>query len=558
MTSFRKFSACASVVLALAAAPVLGADWRVVLSSDNPGIVLPQLPAPATDDYAIEDARLSDRTAPWIGFALTRGANPGEQWAEKGGQLVRIARTNAADATGPGRTGAESGHVFLQIQGDHDAGGTGNHRLFTAVAGAPGSSGNEQAIWRWDGTRNIEIARNEAGADSALGPGIGPGWSFYRLTPFGSFRSADMRALPNGEAVLNAQVQGTGAGSQRDAIIRYRPGAGNAPCFLTGDLGPDWSPGVAGIGAFDSGPGADMLAVTPRAEIYGYASTRGTGAAGSARGGIWRFCDGAPQVLALTGESGALGPGLASATFGGIYALLATGRAGEVLFTGQGQSDAGAFFGLFRHVDGANAPILLRGVESGARGPKIPGYAFQSGDIRYQVRAAGRYGVVKTSVALVANPSQTVTGLWRITPDEGATPIALYGDTGAYAPAPGRTWQSFYRFAVFENGDVVVYGEISNPLEHAVWRLRPGVAPERILGQGTLVDVPTASGIAHVPVSIVYSTTTENVASPGDDDRFNASGYMLQNNVELQGYSGGVLLRGNAMYLDRIFANGYD
>lgn len=539
---------------ALAAPFATAADWRVVANARNPGIVLPQLP-PVSETYRIESTTMADRGSPLLSFARTRADLPNEDWAEKGGQLVPFARAGVTDATGPGRTGAEAGDVFRNIQADRDGFGA-NHRVFAAIAGAPGSSGNPQSVWRWDGTRNVEIARNGAGSDSPLGPGLPPGWMFYTLKPFGSFRDIDARALPNGEAVMSVQINGNGAGNLRDAVIHHRPGSGNRACMFAYDVGPDWSPDVAGIGVFASGAGPDMLAVSPRGEIYSVAGTTGVeNVPGSARGGIWRLCDGSPRALALTGDSGALGPGMGgSAVFTTIYALLATGRAGEVLFTAKGQADSGEFFGLFRHApDGSHSPVLLRGAE-GNLGPKLPGWVFKDIDTSYQVRAAGRYGVMKAWVASVADPQQGMNGLWRITPEEGAVPIAVIGDTGAYAPAAGRTWTSFYRYSVFDNGDVAVFAEVSNPGESAIWLLSPGRPPQKVLGHGTMVDVPTASGVAQVPVSIIYSIQTTGVPSPGDDDVFNASGYALQS-VELQGYSSTVLVRGRAT--DRIFADGF-
>lgn len=539
---------------AVAAPFATAADWRVVANSRNAGIVLPQLP-PISENYRVESATMADRGPPLLSFAVTRPNLPNEDWAEKGGQLVPIARTGTTDATGPGRTGAEAGDVFLNVQADRDGFGT-NHRVFAAIAGAPGSSNNPQSVWRWDGTRNIEIARNRVGSESPLGPGLPPGWTFSTLKPFGSFRDIDARALPNGEAVMSVQIDGNGPGNLRDAVIHHRPGAGNRACFFAYDAGPDWSPGIDGIGAFESGAGPDMLAVSPRGEIYSVAGTRGVeGVPGSKRGGIWRLCDGAPRALALTGDSGVLGPGMGgSAVFTNLFSLLATGRAGEVLFTAQGQSDAGAFLGLFRHApDGSHAPVLLRGAE-GNLGPKVPGWVFKDIDAAYQVRAAGRYGVLKAAISPVSDPQQSQRGLWRITPEDGATPIALLGDTGAYAPAPGRTWTEFYRFSVFDNGDIAVFAEVSNPGESSIWRLSPGKPPQKVLGYGTMVDVPTATGVVQAPVSMIYSISPSRVASPGDDDVFNASGFALQS-VELQGYDNTVLVRGNAT--DRIFADGF-
>lgn len=548
-------SGVAAVLTAALAAPLAAAaEWRVVANSRNTEIVLPQLP-PISENYRIESTTMADRGLPLLSFARTRPNLPNEDWAEKGGQLVPIARAGVTDATGPGRTGAEAGDVFLNIQADRDGFGT-NHRVFAAIAGAPGSSGNPQSVWRWDGIRNVEIARNRVGSESPLGPGLPPGWMFYSLKPFGSFRDIDARALPNGEAVISAQISGNGAGNLRDAVIHHRPGAGNRACLFAYDLGPDWSPGVDGIGAFSGGPASDMLAVSPRGEIYSVAGTTGIeNVPGSARGGIWRLCDGAPRALALTGDSGAFGPGMGgSAVFTNLFSLLATGRAGEVLFTAQGQNDSGAFLGLFRHApDGSHSPVLLRGAD-GALGPKIAGQVFQSGDFPYQVRAAGRYAALKATMAPVGNPQQTTTGLWRISPEEGAVPLALLGDTGTYAPAPGRTWTEFYRFAAFDNGDVAVFAEVSNPGESSIWRLSPGKPPQKVLGYGTIVDVPTAGGVVQVPVSLIYSITPVGIPSPGDDNVFNASGFALQS-VELQGYSNTVLVRGNAM--DRIFADGF-
>lgn len=552
----RHTSLSRSVLLtAMLAAPFAGAaEWRVVLNARNPGIVLPQLP-PVSENYYIESTTMADRGPPLLNFARTRPSLPNEHWAEKGGQLLPIARTDVTDATGPGRTGAEAGDVFRVVQADRDGFGT-NHRVFAAIAGAPGSSGNPQSVWRWDGTRNVEIARNGIGSESPLGPGLPPGWMFYTLKPFGSFRDIDARALPNGEAVMSVQINGNGAGNLRDAVIHHRPGSGNRACFFTYDVGPDWSPGIDGIGTFASGAGPDMLAVSPRGEIYSVAGTTGVeNVPGSARGGIWRLCDGSPRALALTGDSGALGPGMgASATFSILYGLLATGRPGEVLFTAKGQADSGAFFGLFRHApDGSHSPVLLRGAE-GALGPKIAGQVFQDGDFPYQVRAAGRYAALKATMAPVGSPQQTTTGLWHITPEGGATPLALLGDTDAYAPAPGRKWMEFYRFAVFDNGDVAVFAEVSNPGESSIWRLRPGQAPQKVLGYGTIVDVPTAAGVVPTPVSMIYSMSPRSVASPGDDGVFNASGFAVQS-VELQGYSSSVIVRGNVT--DRLFADGF-
>jgi hypothetical protein len=546
--------------------------WRVALSSSDPGISLPQLPA----GHGVVGAGLADGGAGVLGFQLRpfNATAPDGNWFERGGALAAYAQVGATGALGPGRSGAESSHVFRRLYYGDSAGE--GARAFGATANDPSADPGDASlgIWLWDGKKNVEIAR--LGTDGPLGPGLGSGLVYKSLHHVDDTdNDVNVWMLPNRRVLFAGRI-GTSSGVGNDGLSVHTPGVGNAPCMLIGSTDADVGPGISAA-AF-SGISA-RKAVSPRGEVYALASARpvaGAPAGWFGSDGIWQFCDGAPRPGVLTGFTGEYGPGFDedTAVFGGdangLWGYVAPSLPGSYFFSSGGRmstaSGAPAFFGLFHHDAAArrNRPLVLENSQ-GRYGPQIDGYVFNTSVVPYNVKAAGRYAALQTSVSPVGNASARFPGLWRIDVDGTVEPVALSGDTGAYAPAPGRIWNgTFYRFAIFDNGDIVTAASTKNVADGTTavswWRLRRGAAPVEILKTGDLVQVPTPGGV--VERAVTGLDPQYQVALPlsaGRDVWFTANGNMLIGDVTIQGFeSTTTILRGVAAQPDYLFATGND
>ncbi|MCR6701138.1 MAG: hypothetical protein NVV68_08330 [Dokdonella sp.] len=112
---------------------------------------------------------------------------------------------------------------------------------------------------------------------------------------------------------------------------------------------------------------------------------------------------------------------------------------------------------------------------------------------------------------------------------------------------------------MLDSGEVLIFGEVGNPNERGIWRLRPGAAPVRELGPGDLVKVPTATGPED---RVVTSVTTSGLIDQnylGEDGWASSNGRVLVR-VNVQGISSlaQLYLRGSAGVPESLLAEGFD
>ncbi len=519
-------------------------EWRVVLTRSSNTITLPNLPAPGSYDIALPGPVISDSAGGNLNFVLRLANGEYDLWRELPGALQAYAQIGATGSTGPGRTGAEAGHVFRRLtnasttyvfsdSNQQDA------RVFTGYAGDPAATLDNSPIGAWISTTtgNTEFAR--FGTDGALGPALGAGWSFQSNGGPNIFGT--LHALPGGAVLMQ-----TGARSPVPpnlpyvTLVRHQPGVGNLACSVTQSTNTAWAPGVLGNDYFEA---IRYASSSPRGEVYAAAdAARQTPIA--VRNGIWQFCAGSPQIKALSQSTGALGPnipGNANAVFTSILPNIAPSTAGAFYFTGKSENTTLPFKGIFHHANGQNTALLLNGVE-GALGPQIPGFVFDT-ILEYDPISAGRFAIVRATIRPVGGSSSTV-GIWRLRPDASPEPVAIIGNTGAFVPMAGRVWRDLDLFNIFENGDVIVQSATTNPPALldvvSVWRIRPGRAPEEILKRGDFVRTPTAAGPVLRAVRGFSRPGAGSAAIReygGDDSWVSASGQALIN-VEIEPMEG--------------------
>lgn len=544
----HKFAfALSAALLATPSARAAGdVTWRLVMAKD-PRVVLAQLPPPS-QVVVYDHFSIADGGAGQLGFTAAMTASSLNLWTQRGTQLVPYAEIGVGGATGPGRSGSESGDTFTRLAPIFDSIGTGT-RVFSAQAGASAATASE-GLWQWDGTRNVEFAREFD--DGPLGPGMGPDWRYTALNNVGS--EPTVIALPHRRALFTGRVarpdQADNDGD--DSWSVYRPGAGNRPCMLQDSADPDFAPGLAGTTFADV---SYRVGVSRHGEIYAAATLFDTH---NYFTGLWQLCDGAPRIAALQGATGALGPGFAdpTVTFHDIEDYLSPSVPGGFYFSARAGATPNLMQGVFHHGDNRNKPILQENV-TGATGPQIAGYVFHTQRYPHDLKAAGRYAALKSSIAPSGATSPLRNGLWRLTP-EGVQPVAIEGDTGGYAPPNGGTWYAFHQYAVFDNGDLVAAASVDTSSDISLWRFRIGQPPVEILKVGDLVTVPTTGGPVDAAVTGLGVPGTVDYAPGGYDDWSTANGEVIVR-VGLQGFDGSTYyLRGTAARPDYLFADDFD
>lgn len=576
MIFFRNLTKYAPLIT-LCATPAIAADvhWRVVLSSGDSGISLPSLPANHSyvTNFGNDEggAGLANSGGGLLGFQVdpANSITPDGNWLETGSGFKQFAGVAATGALGPNRSGTESGDVFraLLYSDTFD----GSTRAFGGRANAPSDSADDATlgIWQFDGRSNVEFAR--VNTDGPLGPNLGSGIVYKALHNVNDTSyDVGVRSLSNRRVVFAGRVGATGT-LGNDGLSVYTPGAGNKVCLLNASTDDQTGPGVVNY-AFN-GLGA-TLTVSQRGEVYASASTaRVAGTGPSGLGGIWQFCDGSPKPGVLTSVAGPYGPHFAgndTAVFGtddnGLWPYVAPTEPGSYFFSSGGRlaPNGTTYFGLFHHSDAqqTNTPLLLENSDdSTGYGPHVAGHVFHNAVIPYVIAASGEYGVLRANIAPPGASSADITGLWRLTTDGSVQPAALGGE----APVSGRTWDgTFYKFTVFDDGEIVTLAETRNTATSATsiswWRLAIGAAPVEILKVGDLVDVPTASGVVATAITAISPYYRLGLpASAGRDTWFTANGEIIAANVSLQGHPNATLLiRGQAARPDYIFATGND
>lgn len=549
---FRRIALLTAAAAAVPAVQAQPADpaWQVVLANSAAELVLPTL-LPASGPYELREVSLGDADG---GLGFTRWTSSSEQalWAQRLGTLVPYAQLQVTGNLGPGRSGGEAGHAFRALWWRQDA-GAGPHRVFGARAGDPTQPVDAASfgVWTWNGQRNLEIAR--LATAGALAPGFGPGVEFTSFGNTGSGNYPNARALPDGRTLLQADVTGGWK-----TLTVHVPGTGNRGCLLEGSTDPAWSPGTEANAFFHAGANGSLIqfpVAGSRGEVLVAAAWRVTGS-GSNRFGVFRICDGPPAALALSGVSGAQGPGLADpgATFT-EFGSVRVGDDGSAFFWGRGIGAGGSFIGGFHHAGGLNRPLWLNGTQ-GEFGPGYTTYSFDQGTAPI-LQAAGGVALLNTTIRPAAGTT-SVRGLWRIVPGQSPQPLAIVGDTGAYAPAPGRSWRRFAYTQVLDDGTALVLAEVGNPVALGVWRLAPGVAPEPVLAVGDLVRVPTPSGLQQRAVTAIRDDFFD-IPAPGIDGWASRQGELLvRANVDGVPGAAQVVLRGWPARGDRLFGYGFD
>lgn len=547
MTQNFVFALCATILAAMPARAETDVAWRLVMANDS-RVVLPQL-LPPSEVINYDHVAMADSGAGLLGFTASMTASSLNLWAQRGNGLVPYAEVGAGGATGPGRSGGESGHTFTRLAPIFDSIGTGA-RVFSGYAGASAASASE-GMWQWNGVRNVEFVR--VFTDGPLGPGMGPDWRYTALNNVGF--EPIVIALPHRRALFPGRVarpdQADNSGD--DSWSMYTPGAGNRPCLLQDSTAPDFAPGVAGTTFSDV---SRRVGVSRRGEIYAAATLFDTH---NYYIGIWQFCDGAPRVVALEGASGELGPGLADSTvtFYDVEDYLSPSVAGGFYFSARTGTSPNVTRGVFHHHGNRNEPILQEGV-TGAAGPQIAGHIFQTPHYPHDLKAAGPYAALKSSISPASDTSQRIGGLWRLTPDQGIQPVAIEGDSGSYAPPNGGVWYDFHQFAVFDNGDIVAAISVDTSSNISLWRFRIGQPPVEILKVGDVVAVPTTSGTVNASITGISVPGSFEYVPGGYDDWSSANGEIIVR-VGLQGFNGNTYyVRGVAARPDYLFADDFD
>lgn len=543
----KKTHPVAAVVVAMLAAPAVvhaqDLPWRAVIGASS-AITAPGLPVASRSftDFAISDAGKG-----FVGVRMTSPDTAEGYWAQRQGAWTQYARNGVTGATmGPGRTGAEAGHVFQLHSTDQGYAGIDGQRAFAARAGAPGDTINATwGVWRWDTTKNVEIAR--ALTDGPLGPNLGADWVFQNSSDF-----VTPRAMNGGQVLLNTNVTSP-TGLDRRYLAKSVPGQGIVPCALRYSTDPNLAPGIAAGDSFDTGWGvASNLSVTPDNRVYLVAATN------QGRDGIWEVCDGAPRARVVDNEAGARGPdiGIATAVFSDFDVVHpADGNQFYYFARYRPAPSDSSRTGLFWHDGATNRPLAMNDAAN-VYGPGWQDATWSSFGTS-SLTSAGEWTAFQAMIHVPADGA-TPDGLWRV--QAGGTPelVALLDIAGSYGPEPGRTWDSFYGNAVLANGDIVIEARTQPGSEYALWLLRKDAAPRRILAVGQSVSVPTSSGVQQAAVTSYEIPGGASPYSRGPDGWIASDSSMLVS-VNLNGYSGRVLISamsGNP--LDPIFANGFD
>lgn len=537
--SIRNGAHIAALSAALAgAAHAQTVNWTVV---GGQNAVVPMAPMQAAGDRAIESAGWTDGGSRW-GFWTSQAPDAGWWTRQPNGMLQRFMALGVTGTTGPGRVGAESGHTFAQRFDDAYDGGIDGKRAFLARAGT--ANAYTDGVWLWDGVRNIEIARSTANAGT-LGPGAGADWSFAA-----GDRYSLLRVGVNGEVMIDSHVRHIG-GATSDVVTKYAPGAGNRACAMARSTDPLLGPNLTAGDTFSYWNGAASRSVDASGRMFGWFATEGF------RSGLWELCNGVPRALAVDGETGARGPGIApapDAKFGVFNTGAVLGAPGLASFaaTVYLTPQAGApTNGIFRNNGATNRPLALAG-DTGDFSPRWNGATFSS-FVWESLDAAGRY---VTFSAFVNTASGSRVGLWRAGSGAGPQPVAILGDTGAYSPGGGLTWTDLYERTIFAGGDIALIARTSDG-QVALWLLSEGRAPERLLATGQAIGVPTASGTAQAAIATIATSGGAIAArsGSGNDTWAGADGSVLLRVTTTPSYD---TLWIAAKARDRIFQDGFN
>jgi hypothetical protein len=499
----------ASLILALATTAAQSRadtpNWRVVLAEQSSAAVaLPGLPSAGIGIFRPgPDVSAGGK----LGAILQLAGDANEQlWTELANfSYSAIARTLVGDASGPNRSLAEANHQFDAIY-QPAPGNSSGVQFFAARAGDPAvSTSRSTGIWRNANGVNTEVARFDS--DGALGPNLGAGQRYGS-----NLFLTNLHALSDNGLLIDGYIERAGA-SSLEVIARHAGGPAQT-CSVTENSSAAFAPGVF--------PAPDRFTtfLTAASSLQGEVYAAGTAQAvsGGARiEGLFLFCQGAPVKIALQSAVNDFGPGFGAAFFTSFHKLIAPGNAGTVFYGGQGRLsgalDAAGFKGLF-YFDGTRSkPLTLQGAQF-QYGPNVPGYRFvytgQLNDFgNLEPKAAGRFALIEANIETDTGTDER-TGLFRVGAAGRVDPLALLG-SNTFAPQPGWVFSAFALTEIFANGDVALLAEIQNSAtsarEMGLWRMRLNKPMERLLGPGSIVQVPTSSGTSSMAISEVLRRT---------------------------------------------------
>lgn len=528
-------------IAAVVAAPSLGAQtvpWRAVIGT-NSSVVVPGLPSTSR---SYSDILLSDAGAGRVGVRMTTTDIQG-YWAYRQGSWAQYMKNGVTGALGPGRSGGESAHVFLDYSSGFGAAGFDGQRVFVAKAGDPSDTVNATwGVWRWDQQKNVEIAR--VLTDGVLGPGMGADWTYASNVSFSA------RAMNGGRVLVNADVTSP-TGQTNRLLVQAVPGQDNQPCMLRNSTSRDLAPNLTDGDYFDSSWDFNSLAVTPASRVYGSLSA-------SSGYGIWEVCNGAPRARAASSRTGALGPdiGIATAVFTGSFTAPRPGNEGNVYYFASFRptSSDNSRTGLFWNDGASNLPLAMSDA-AGTYGPHWLDATWSSFDTS-TLMSAGEWSAFTATVR--TGDGGTPSGLWRVKAGGSPELVALFDLAGTYGPEAGRTWRSFYARAILSNGDIIVSAYTNPNNEYALWLLKRGAAPRRILVAGQSVSIPTASGtVADTVNSFSFDDSGPALYGGGSDSWIGADGSVLVQ-VNASTYGNVRVMATPSNPVDLIFKNGFD
>lgn len=489
--------------------------WRVV-AGESASVLVADLPASSRN---IVDAAIGDAGRDLYGMRLTSPTASAGYWAFRNTRWRHYAGLNTNGALGPGRSGAESSHVFLSLDSAWGGASVDGQRIFAARAADPAQTQfASYGLWRFDGVSNIELARGST--DGALGPGLGASWVFPNNINF-----PDARMLAGGRVLIFNEVISPAAATSRYLGMHVPgtgPDSGNRPCMRVGATEAGLSPNLAAgelFANFSTASGRVM--VSPGGKVLARLPTS------AGREGLFELCNGAPRAIAVTGETGARGPqvGLTGAIFSGFAVYPAQViREGESFFLANWRVPPnGSREALFRHRGGNNEGVAFNEA-SGFYGPNALNSTWRD-FTSSTLSASGNMAAFVASID--TSEGTTLSGLWRVQAGLRPEPLAILNLTGNFAPEAGRTWRSFETVAVFSNGDVLLQATTNPNAVNELWLFKSGQAPVRVLSNGLVLSVPTAQGNQSATVSSFTILPGGSAFSFGNDDWIGADGSIL-------------------------------
>lgn len=495
-------------------------EWSVVAKGRFAHDVLiqgwPQDDNPSSIKWEEKDIRLNDRGRDQVHLAVERSGAI-ELWRSASSGLELYAGVGSDGAIGPSRSGSEATHVFRSLfQQPIDMGGNGV-LAFSGRAGPPAPTALDFAtygLWIAAPGGNVEIARSRnyvAGQSTTpLDPGVGN----LRFSTSGNFVKK-VWVLDDDQVLFAATIVDPDNSTSRLALVRHVRGIGNQICALSGNY-------LGQVVAFSDW----QIQVNRSGQVYVASSSYGDG--------FWRICEGAGVPLVKENETGLLGPGLLSPTAYFPYPVLGLTRfavsdARSIIFGGHVvDSSAGAWegVGIFRNTPEGNQPLALTGV-LGPLGSGLPEMPFKRIEVSLSPKTSGEHALFGGTVQTQAGE---VDGLWRILPDDNVEAVALEGTTEAVlSPEPGKVWFDLYasQAGIYPNGDIVLKARAIPESHDAIWLLRRGAAPQRLLSIGDTIRVPTATGMANATVNHFLPANSFSYGDEAADAAMGSDGSLL-------------------------------